>query len=89
MRIVWRSFPRRTRCFWIGVFDEKKWEWANDGKTYEFPRTPSGEIHYGNIEGIDWIGERQIVTVSDRKKKRQPARFADKDQSIHIFNLPD
>lgn len=77
---------------WIGVFDEKKWEWTGDGKIYEFPRTPSGDIHYGNIEGVDWISERRIVTVSDRRKdgnNGQPGHYADKDQSIHIFDLPD
>ncbi len=50
---------------------------------YRFP-TKS----YGNVEGIAWLTRDTLVAVSDRKKARQPARCAKKDQSIHIFRIP-
>ena len=48
-----------------------------------------GAIRYGNIEGVAWITRTGVVTVSDRrKKKHQPKGLSDKDQSIHIFDIP-
>jgi hypothetical protein len=58
---------------WVGQFDEAGWDWHNAGQLYEFPRSESGNIRYGNIEGVGWISPTRTVTVSDRrKKKRQP-----------------
>ena len=80
---------------WVGVFDEKSWEWRDDGRQYRFPRTADGEVHYGNIEGVAWLSESRIVVVSDQRKSEmkgkqgQPLRLAEKDQSVHIFDLPD
>jgi hypothetical protein len=50
---------------------------------YRFPKKS-----YGNVEGIAWLSEDTLVCVSDKKKKRQPKKCADKDQSIHIFRIP-
>jgi len=75
---------------WVGQFDEAGWQWHGGGQLYEFPRTDSGTIRYGNIEGVGWISETRIVTVSDRrKKKNQPDKsLSEKDQSVHIFDIP-
>ena len=43
---------------------------------------------YGNIEGIAWLTRDTLVAVSDRAKSGQPARCAEKDQSIHVFRIP-
>ena len=48
-------------------------------------RFPSKE--YGNVEGVAWLSSDTLVAVSDRRKKDQPKRFADKDQSIHVFRI--
>jgi hypothetical protein len=50
---------------------------------YRFPSRS-----YSSVEGIDWLSEDTLVAVSDRKKKRHPAKCANKDQSIHIFRIP-
>jgi hypothetical protein len=75
---------------WIGHFDEAGWKWRNSGQLYEFPRSKNGAIRYGNIEGVAWLTPSRIVTVSDRRKKKaQPdERLSEKDQSIHIFEIP-
>jgi hypothetical protein len=49
-------------------------------------RFPSKD--YGNVEGIAWLASDTLVAVSDRRKKDQPKRCAEKDQSIHIFRVP-
>ena len=77
-----------SSMLWIGEFDETTWEWCDNGRTYEFPRTANGEVVYGNVEGVAWITRSRIVTVSDRRKDDQPEWFEDKDQSIHVFDIP-
>ena len=75
---------------WIGQFDEAGWKWRNSGQLYEFPRSKRRAIRYGNIEGVGWLTPSSIVTVSDRRKKKdQPDdRLSEKDQSVHIFAIP-
>jgi hypothetical protein len=75
---------------WVGELDEPEWRCRSEGQLYEFPRTENGSIQYGNIEGVGWISPTRIVTVSDRRKKKdQPdKRLSEKDQSIHIFEIP-
>jgi hypothetical protein len=75
---------------WVGRFDEAGWTWRDAGQLYEFPRSASGDIRYGNIEGVAWIGPSRIVVVSDRRKKSsQPDKaLSDTDQSIHLFKIP-
>ena len=75
---------------WVGSLEEADWTWRDEGQLYEFPRSNNGAIQYANIEGVGWISPRQVVTVSDRrKKKNQPDKeLSKKDQSLHIFEIP-
>lgn len=75
---------------WVGHFEEADWKWRDEGRLYEFPRSDKGTIRYGNIEGVGWISRTSIVTVADRrKKKNQPDnKLSEKDQSIHLFDIP-
>ena len=69
---------------WVARIDEKQGTVVPGSQAvYRFP-TKS----YGNVEGIAWLTPDTLVAVSDRKKARQPARCAEKDQSIHIFQIP-
>jgi hypothetical protein len=75
---------------WVGQFHEAGWAWRDAGQLYEFPRSEGGRIRYGNIEGVGWISRTRVVTVSDRRKKRnQPDKgLSEKDQSVHVFDIP-
>ena len=75
---------------WVGQFEEARWAWRDEGMLYEFPRTKDGAIRYGNIEGVGWITPTRVVTVSDRRKRKdqREERLSKKDQSVHIFDLP-
>jgi hypothetical protein len=75
---------------WVGQFDDASWAWRDEGALYEFPRTDEGAIRYGNIEGVSWITPARVVTVSDRRKKRiqTDESLSEKDQSVHIFDIP-
>jgi hypothetical protein len=75
---------------WIGQLDEANWSWRGDGELYQFPRSESGAIQYGNIEGVGWLTPTRVVAVSDRRKRKsQPdKKLSEKDQSVHIFEIP-
>ena len=75
---------------WVGQLEEADWTWRDGGQLYKFPRSDDGAIRYGNIEGVGWITPSRIVTVSDRRKKKsQPDNeLSEKDQSVHIFDIP-
>ena len=70
---------------WIGRVDEKARTIVPDsGSVYRFPKKG-----YCNVEGIAWLSKDTLVAVSDQKKKRQPDVCGKKDQSIHIFRIPE
>jgi hypothetical protein len=79
---------QENSMLWIGAFDKSTWDWRDEGQLYEFPRMSDGEIQYGNVEGVSWKKPNRVVVVSDRRKSDQPKHFADKDQSIHVFDIP-
>ncbi|MDD1709455.1 MAG: hypothetical protein LUQ37_00935 [Methanoregulaceae archaeon] len=61
----------------------------DDGQSFLFPRDEKNRTMYCNMEGVAWLGNGQLVVVSDKVKPDQPGRCSRKDQSIHIFKLPD
>ncbi len=79
-----------------GTFDPllSEFEAANDGRTssdvYNFPRAADCDVVYCNIEGVHWINDELLVAVSDQMKAggKQGYRCIDKDQSIHVFVIP-
>ncbi|UCH49844.1 MAG: hypothetical protein JSU95_08815 [Betaproteobacteria bacterium] len=70
---------------WIGDIDRTAHAFAGDGITYRFP-----DKGYCNVEGVDWLSDDLLVVVSDRMKAdKQAKRCAAKDQSIHVFRIPE
>mmetsp|Transcript_5260 Transcript_5260/g.10511 ORF Transcript_5260/g.10511 Transcript_5260/m.10511 type:complete len:408 (-) Transcript_5260:28-1251(-) len=66
-------------------------QFEGPGEVLNFPRDENGCKHiFCNIEGIHWIGDDQVVAVSDKMKSngKQPNECFDNDQSIHVFVLP-
>jgi hypothetical protein len=47
-----------------------------------------GQMIYCTIEGVSWITPNRIVVVSDKAESKQGKWCRDKDQSIHIFEIP-
>ena len=79
---------QRSSRLWIGTLRFGVWTIADEGKTFEFPRTKNGKIKYGTLEGLCWLTDRSFVCVSDLSKRRHKRRHRKKDQSIHVFNVP-
>lgn len=77
-------------AMWVGQLDERRLTF-DEGTTYLFPRDKKGRILYGNVEGVVWLslGARpRVAVVSDRAKDDQPSRTRNKEQAVHIFDLP-
>ena len=69
---------------WVARINEKTLDLIpGSSARYRFPSRD-----YGNVEGVAWLSSDTLVAVSDRRKKDQPKRIADKDQSIHVFRIP-
>jgi uncharacterized protein YjiK len=69
---------------WVARVDEEARDLVPGSQAvFRFPSKS-----YGNVEGIAWLSRDTLVAVSDRKKRQQPARCAEKDQSIHLFRIP-
>jgi hypothetical protein len=58
---------------------------------FDFPKNNECETIYCNIEGVEWLNDQTIVVVSDKMKGKGKQDFLcfDKDQSVHVFVLPD
>ncbi len=70
---------------WIGGIDRDAHAFSDDGVIYKFP-----EKSYCNVEGVDWLSDDLLVMVSDRMKAgKQAKRCVCKDQSIHVFRIPE
>ena len=79
---------QQTSRLWIGTLRFGAWTIADEGKTFEFPRTKKGKIKYRLLEGLCWLNDSSFVCVSDLAKRRGKPRYRKTDQSIHVFKLP-
>lgn len=61
------------------------------GQVTRFAPTPNCQVQYCNVEGIDFVNDRMIVASSDSMKGggRQMYMCLDKDQSMHVFSMPN
>jgi hypothetical protein len=75
-------------ALWVGSLAPSSWDIVDEGITYTFPRTADGQVIYCNIEGVSWTDSNRIVVVSDKAKSKQEELGREKDQSIHIFEIP-
>lgn len=75
-----------------GLWDVDQMEFDKAyGSVFDFPKNDSCQTVYCNIEGVDWINDGMIIAVSDKMKGRgkQDFRCFEKDQSVHVFVLPN
>lgn len=81
---------QQSSALWVGRLAKKRLAVEGKGTTYLFPRSARGKKRYCTIEGVAWMSPKRVVAVSDRcKRRKQAARCCKRDQSIHVFELPD
>ena len=78
-----------SSALWLGRLSPDGWQVTDAGTTYALPRDADGNITYGTAEGVSWITPDQVVICSDKAKPEQDPRCRAKDQSIHVFRIPD
>ena len=79
---------QESSLLWVGDLSPDGWDWVTHGDLYQFPRTKKGTLRYCTVEGLAWLGPRRVVAVSDKSKRDQPPEAEQKDQSVHVFDLP-
>ncbi|MFP9113130.1 SdiA-regulated domain-containing protein [Flavobacterium sp. RHBU_3] len=79
---------------WVGQLSSTSWS-ITGGTAYTFPLgSSSGVIGagtlqlYGNVEGVSFITDTQIVICSDKAGSDQPSYQSYKEQTVSVFNLP-
>ena len=79
---------------WVGTLSTTSWA-ITGGSAYTFPLgNSSGVIGagtsqlYGNVEGVSFISDTQIVICSDKADGSQPSYQSYKEQTVSVFNLP-
>ncbi len=82
-RDIWR---KRGDLRYVGGEDVFE---VSEGVVYTFPKE-HGKIVYCNIEGVHFINDTSLVTVSDAAKRhgKQHKRCRARAQAINIFDLP-
>ena len=79
---------QESSAMWIGQLAPDTWAIMDDGVVYGFPTDRSGHTVYRTIEGVTWLTERQLAVVSDRDSTKPTSTARDKDQSVHLVELP-
>ena len=79
-----------SSLLWVGTFKNRQGDFVDAGRVYRFPYKHKHKTVYCNIEGIAWLAPDLILTVSDKHKSgKQAKRCKHKDQSLHIFRIPE
>ena len=61
----------------------------DEGAVYRFPRDEDDKIVYRNVEGVAWLSPALVVVSDKTKSASRKARCRAKDQSIHVFAIPE
>lgn len=72
---------QESKRVWIGTLSGASWS-ISTGAVYDFP---TGE--YCNVEGVTFLSATRLAMVSD-KDKTGSASCNNKDESVHIVDLP-
>lgn len=72
---------------WIGTLTTSPWGFSGTSSVYQFPKTALGATQYCNVEGVTFLSSTQIAVVSDQYTDSSAPCY-NKDESIHIFNIP-
>lgn len=80
---------QESSALWVGRLARSAWRVLDEGAVYRFPRDDDAKVVYCNVEGVAWVSAAQVVVASDKAKPgRHEARCRSKDQSIHLFAIP-
>jgi hypothetical protein len=73
---------QESQQLWIGTLSATSWS-LSTGTLYHLPSTD-----YCNIEGVTFLSDTRFALVSDEMKAGQDPSCNNKDESVHLFDLP-
>lgn len=73
---------QESQQLWVGTLSASSWT-LTAGTLYDLPGND-----YCNIEGVTFLSNTRFALVSDEMKNDQDASCNNKDESVHIFDLP-
>ncbi|MEI6312942.1 MAG: hypothetical protein WCP57_11835 [Bacteroidota bacterium] len=86
---------QESSLLWIGKLSDTNWQLDGEGTLYAFPTGDENgnvgngsNVLYGNVEGVSFMTDKQVVICSDKTSSNQPAYQDFKAQTISIFNIP-
>jgi hypothetical protein len=77
----------KSSALWLGRLTTSPWALTGPSTFYVFPRNADGTVQYCSVEGVTFLGRNVIAVVSD--KSDGSAACSDKQESIHIFRIPE
>jgi len=77
---------RKSSLLWLGTLSTSDWSFSAAGSFYTFPHDAEGTVQYCSVEGVTFLGPSVIAAVSDSSDGSKPC--IDREESIHIFQLP-
>lgn len=77
---------KKSSALWVGRLTSNPWAFSGPGQFYVFPREPDGSVSYCSVEGVTFLGPTVLAMASD--KTDLPAPCSEREQSIHVFQLP-
>lgn len=77
---------RKSATLWLGTLTTSPWALSGASSFYSFPRTDEGAILYCAVEGVTFLGPDVLAFASDKGDGSTACN--DKDESVHIFQLP-
>jgi hypothetical protein len=79
---------------WVGHLSTTDWNTTGTWTVYDFPKGSDGGVVgagtcclYANVEGVSFIDDSTIVTVTDKASSNQASYQSYKDQSVQVFRL--
>ena len=74
-----------------GLWNVEELAFDDSSKILDFPKDDKCKTVYCNIEGIQWLDDGTLLAASDKMKGggKQDSRCKTKDQSLHVFNVPE
>ncbi|MEO6598668.1 MAG: hypothetical protein ABIQ16_02265 [Polyangiaceae bacterium] len=80
------NVSHQSSALWLGRLSTSPWGLSGPSTFYVFPRTEDGVVQYCSIEGVTFLGSTVLSAVSDKSDGSAPC--TDKEESVHIFQLP-
>ncbi len=79
---------QQSSRIWIGTLTTSPWGFSGTSQVFEFPKADGDAKQYCNVEGVTFLTSTQVAIVSDQYTGSKSSPCFNKDEMVHIFNIP-